>query len=194
VGSQGAHHYSIDDIIFLSLNCLHFLKTICCESNQEIGTLPRGPAETIETWYAGSRLAYAVCSVKLWGRNYEMPHWLTYCSRVLEKGVDYSMSIFKHAINEINWDGVSEIVCWSDCGRHFQANKAIATMACRIVTEKRISVTIKFGLGKHFKNPCDGHFSAHALNEHLLIQRELMPQLFAQCVPMTSALHLRELC
>ena len=50
-------------------------------------TLPRGPVDTVDVWYAGSRSALCICGVFCWGAGCppggKMYHFV---SRVKEKG------------------------------------------------------------------------------------------------------------
>ena len=131
--------------------------------------MPVGPVETQQSWYAGSRLGIYCCTVLLWGSGSSTgsPEIHFYIGRVKEKGAAYSMSIHEHVCqNHIKWSEVTNMVIWSDGGRHFRSNCGIATVACRtmehlclhgkVVAGKLPSLEVCFGLASHFKNQADG--------------------------------------
>ena len=131
---------------------------------KEVGALPRGPVEESAVWFAGARMGYNVLSFRVWGCGVSGYRWITYCSRVIEKGTVYSMALLKDVLTKIDLTNTREIKFWSDCGRHFMSNRSIATQSVKILqlyateSNKLRQVSTAFGLGNHFKNECDGYF------------------------------------
>ena len=129
-------------------------------------TLPRGPQESTQSYYAGSRLGVYVCTVFLWGAGVGAPQVHYFISRCKEKSPPYSLSIWRHVLATfVNFAGVRDICWWSDGGKHFRANQPIATMSVRGVEHickhsardaDNFSCDINFGVPSHFKNHCDG--------------------------------------
>ena len=127
-------------------------------------TLPRGPEETTQSWYASARLGVYICTVVLWTSTCR-PRVLFFCSRVKEKGASYSCSIFKALSDKyIDWSRAHSLVVWSDGGKHFRCNATISTITLRgleaLVAKSELgglnTVDICFGVPNHFKNRCDG--------------------------------------
>ena len=129
-------------------------------------TLPRGPEESAQSYYAGSRLGVYVCTVILWGCGVGAPQVHYFISRCKEKSPPYSLSIWRHVLATfVDFAGVKDICWWSDGGKHFRANQPIATMSVRGVEQicRRsarapdiFSCDLNFGVPSHFKNHCDG--------------------------------------
>ena len=131
--------------------------------SQEVGTLPRGPVEQIDVWYAGARLAYGTLALKVWGAGVQQSgEWLCYISRCLEKGSHYTLACLKHAMARLDLSTSREVVFWSDNGRHFNCARTLSTQAVRLIEQAGVQVTVNFGMPKHFKNPCDGFFGVQA--------------------------------
>ena len=130
---------------------------------EEIITLPLGPIETNQIWYARSRLAVAVLGAKLWSRSCPRGHWYQFASRVLEKTAAYSFSLLgdllKLAKEDGLLEGVREVKVWSDTGPHFRAYHLLASTAVELTEAWGVNFRFAFGLERHFKNECDGHFA-----------------------------------
>ena len=136
-------------------------------------TLPRGPIESQQSWYAGARLGVYICTCIIWGHGLPEPEVIYWVSRCKEKSPPYSMWIYKQLINEVlNFSGVDHLQIWSDGGRHFRSSVGISTqlsqgIASLCLRSDRVhtthEVSCNFGLAAHFKNACDGA-QAHARN------------------------------
>ena len=89
-----------------------------------------------------------------------------FVSRCKEKGAAYSMAVHDFVSEHlIDWSQCGRSVVWSDGGKHFRSQAAIATVLCRQVSwlcssgsaaYKTPSTEVNFGLACHFKNQCDG--------------------------------------
>ena len=132
-------------------------------------SLPRGPVESVQSWYAGSRLAIYILTVIVWGAS-GPPRCHLFVSRCKEKSPPYSLYVWRHLLREIlDLTNVEKIEWWSDGGKHFRGQVPIASMVMNGIDElcKRSSlianfeVGINFGVSAHFKNACDGA-QAHA--------------------------------
>ena len=138
-------------------------------------TLPRGPSETTQSWYANARLGVYVLTLILWGGGLPGPQIHYFVSRGKEKSVPYSFWSWRWAMqNLVCMDQIENICWWSDGGRHFRSNISISTMAVRGVEmlgqrshqdRHNHQMDISFGVPSHFKNHCDG---AQAHLRHLL--------------------------
>lgn len=129
-------------------------------------TLPRGPTESTQSWYANSRLGVYCCTLILWGSGVGKPCCHYFLSRCKEKSAPFSMHIFEYALKHlVDWRPVRDLCWWSDGGRHFRASVPISTMAYRglihlcshsEVVGHNHTVDLNFGLASHFKNAADG--------------------------------------
>ena len=82
---------------------------------QEVGTLPRGPRESSNTWYANARLAFGTLVFFVWGQNMRATGTWTSClSRCLEKGALYSIACLKHIMSLIDLTNVTDVTFWSN--------------------------------------------------------------------------------
>ena len=133
-------------------------------------TLPRGPQETQQRWYATARLGCYVCTIIAWGAGIAggaggpVVHF--YCSRCKEKGSAYSMSIFVDFVSRfVDFGSVADATVWSDSGRHFRSNQGISTMSMYLlksmcarseVPRHAHTAKIVVGVPAHVKNVCDG--------------------------------------
>ena len=76
-------------------------------------TLPLGPQETQQSWYASSRLGIYVCTLVCWGAGLAVssPRTHFFCSRIKEKGAAYSMTIMQNFLDTLaTWSQVREVV------------------------------------------------------------------------------------
>lgn len=132
-------------------------------------TLPRGPMESVQSWYAGARLGVYILTCICWGTSGRPAcHFLV--SRCKEKSPPYSMCGFRYLLQEAcKLDDCEDLVWWSDGGKHFRSCVPLATMVCQGLSAlcSRSSqvcthqVDINYGVPAHFKNCCDGA-QAHA--------------------------------
>ena len=162
---------------------------------QALLTLPVGPIESQQSWYAGARLGIYVCTVLLWGAGIESrgPEIHFFVSRVKEKGAAYSASIHDFVCTHlISWADVANAEIWSDGGKHFRSAAAISSATCRVMqkicTEGRhrdINPTVEvcFGVAAHFKNQCDGAQSGLRAALVEMTKKELInsPQMMINC-------------
>ena len=139
-----------------------FYISICLSlADQALLTLPRGPTETSQSWYANARLGVYICSAVTWSAS-APPHMHMFVSRCKEKSAPYSLTIFRHLIESIlDLRHARRIEWWSDGGRHFRSAAAIATMCLRGLEQidKRSEhkdfnpcMAINFGCPNRFKN------------------------------------------
>ena len=129
-------------------------------------TLPRGPEETTNSWFANARSGVYVCSLIVWGAGLADPEAYVFAGRCKEKGALCSMSIFKHWLqHHARLEMVQDICWWSDGGKHFRSVVPISTMGVRGIEalcqhsshdEALHTFDINFGVPQHFKNQCDG--------------------------------------
>ena len=151
-------------------------------ASQALLTLPRGPQESAQSWYAGSRLGVYIASAITWSASHA-PVCHLFISRCKEKAVPYSMAIFEKLVMElIPLAGVRRISWWSDGGRHFRAHAAVATMCTQGISALASrsglggcpSFQINFGVASHFKNVCDGcHSRVRSLLNEVARQKKV---------------------
>ena len=134
---------------------------------QALITLPRGPVESTQQWYANARIGVYILTLILWGQGTRGGPTIHYfISRLKEKSAPYSMTVWQWACeNLIDWQGVKDMHFWSDGGRHFRASVPIATMTargCEYMCRRSEQAShchemkLSFGVPSHFKNHCDG--------------------------------------
>ena len=152
--------------------------------HEAVKSVPIGPVQTTEKWYAGRRLGVATLGFCVWGAGTEKRTWYNYFSRVLEKGSVYSIAAIKDLLTRLKLDESTTIVTWADCGRHFRCNRTVATIGYDIVTELRqpptdpdvpgvpLDCKMRFGMPKHFKNPLDRYFGTQNTRISLFAQGE----------------------
>ena len=120
--------------------------------------MPRGPVEIGPIWFAGSRLAYSTCGIKVWGAGqHNNGEWFIYVSRVVDKSCRYSMSILIDVLGRLNFEGVTDVTIWSDAGTHFRSYQMMGTICKHVMETYRCNFQLNYGLEKHFKNVCDGN-------------------------------------
>ena len=91
-------------------------------------TLPRGPEETVDSYYANARQGVYILAIIGWGAGYERPHVTCYISRVKEKGAVYTQAILADFLqHRVRLHSTKDVSFWSDGGRHFRSNVAIAS-------------------------------------------------------------------
>ena len=79
----------------------------------------------------------------------------------MDKGPIFAIAVYKELLTMIDLSSTKHIVNWSDKGKHFLANRCIATLGvhvcgnCRHADSSAIEFSPFFGVAKHFKNPCD---------------------------------------
>ena len=130
-------------------------------------TLPRGPTESTQSWYASARLGVYVLTTILWGQGAAAGPTIHYfIGRCKEKSAPYSLAAWEFCLEKLlDLSGVSDLMWWSDGGRHFRAACPISTMSARgvemlcrhsDVTDHCHTVDLAYGVPSHFKNQCDG--------------------------------------
>ena len=149
-------------------------------------TLPRGPVESTQSWYASARLGVYCCTLICWGCGVGAPRVHFFLGRCKEKSAPYSMGIFEYYLkNLVCWDDVEQLQFWSDGGRHFRASVPISTMGLRglqhlCLKSKAVcphSVSLNFGLASHFKN----HVMASKLRSKSYLQQRQRNRPSPQC-------------
>ena len=112
-------------------------------------TLPRGPVETVESWYAGCRLGVSVTVVIHWSKM-QKPQVLYYISKCKEKGAAYSLCVFEDVLKRIDISRAKRLLVWSDGGKHFRCKESIATIGvrgCEYLNEHSLAI-------KHDEKAC----------------------------------------
>ena len=149
-------------------------------------TFPRGPEESTQTWYAGSRLGVHCCAVHAFAGPMATPKTFFYVSKVREKGCIYSLAIWFDFLARLDLSEVLEIEVWSDGGPHFRCNRTIATQTKKTIEAVQAAHggpqeglqpqhSDNFGVPSHFKHGCDGDFGhVRALIEMLARKEELV--------------------
>ena len=101
----------------------------------------------------------------IWGKDRPV-QWVTYITRVMEKGAAIAIALFLDMMTRISLDGIQHVVSWSDVGRHFRCKRTISTLGYRVpymyrnaTTDIPLTMAFRFGAPKHFKNCCDGHYA-----------------------------------
>ena len=69
---------------------------IITKLSKEIRTLPRGPIEQTEEWFAGQRLAFSLFVARVWDQGQDT--WTVLLSRVIEKGSKYAFECLKETL------------------------------------------------------------------------------------------------
>ena len=130
-------------------------------------TLPRGPTETTQSWFAGSRLGCYCCTILVWGSGFEDsgPECHYFMSRIKEKGSSYSMRVYQEMLSLLSFKNAHTFSIWSDGGKHFKSRQSISTVTLRgmakLCEESELKsllpeVHVSYGVPSHFKNPADG--------------------------------------
>ena len=133
---------------------------VSVSETQEVITLPQGPAEVSNLWYARARLGVANLACYIWGAGIGASgKWITLCSRVLEKPAEYSVACLWKILSMIDLSATSTLSFWSDTGPHFRAYKVLATQGCKITEKYKVNVIVNFGAEHHMKHMCDGYFA-----------------------------------
>ena len=119
-------------LLFFFFSFPHCCFFLICLLVMEIITLPVGPNEIGELWYARSRIAVANCVVWLQGHKCG-PHgtWVIVSTRVLEKLGELSAAILWEIlrITGLKESDIEELHVWSDVGHHYRCWKWLAHSA-----------------------------------------------------------------
>jgi len=131
--------------------------------HKELLTLPIGPAEVGEQWYANARLGVGICGFYLWGESLdERGEWYLYCSRVLEHNSEYTMALVWDLFERIQLkhrDSVVKLVSWADTGPHFRSYKVLASLGVLVPETYKKNIVVNWGPEKHMKGIVDGKFA-----------------------------------
>ena len=131
-------------------------------------SLPIGAKETGPMWYANSREAYSCISIKVWGGRYgenmRRGKWYTYMSKVIEHSSAAVVLVFEDFMQKLNLDGVVGMWMWLDAAPYWMCHRFIGTIVHNFLSVFRIKLRLSYGLGAHFKNPCDGPGSSLRLS------------------------------
>ena len=119
-----------------------------------------GPDEHRDVWYANARLAVTTFTALAWGAG-QGPNgvWWTLLSRVIERGGVFACALLGYILDNTDLSGTTNIVFWSDPGCHFRCHLTLATVTSVFTEVYGKHWNLNFGVGAHFKNPCDGYFS-----------------------------------
>jgi hypothetical protein len=141
-----------------------FLNQTFFKQHQKNLSLPVGPREVGEAWYANARLGYSVWTLKAWSVRFPRGILYTVFSRCMEKGALYALELRRFAFAQMKADGFwtdeDTLRSWSDVGTHFLARTVMGTAAVDWMEEHRVLKTVHllYGLGGHMKGDLDGWF------------------------------------
>ena len=125
-----------------------------------LGTLPIGPNEVSELWYANSRLGYTTLTAIVWGMAFPgTKHYFTYISRIVERTTTFTNAIIQDLVRRLPLATTTDMGWWSDVGPHFRAYKVLGSIGYGLVDQLRIHQHVMYGVESHMKNPCDGFFA-----------------------------------
>ena len=97
---------------------------------QELGTLPIGPDEVGDLWYANNRLGYTTFTAMVWGEACGgRRHYFTYISRVVERTTTFTVALLQGLVKRLDFSTTTHIGWWSDVGVHFRAYKVFGLLA-----------------------------------------------------------------
>ena len=95
---------------------------------QELGTLPIGPNEVGDLWYANNRLGYTTFTAMVWGAAFEgKRHFFTYITRVVERTTTFTVALLQDLVTRLDLSKTTHIGWWSDVGVHFRAYKVFGS-------------------------------------------------------------------
>ena len=124
-------------------------------------TLPKGPCELGEDYFAGNRLGVSLMGIKVWGDKLEPRYYLLY-GRVIEKSSQYLIACFGYVRNELAREGWAfrHLVAWTDGPAMMKSREVFGTMAYGSMIENPDlqSYHPNFTAPKHGKFDLDGLF------------------------------------
>ena len=125
--------------------------------HEAIDSLPKGPVEQVDVYYAGSRLAFSVLGFRIWGAAAPKGALHLCFTRVMEKGCHFALAALRDLLEKLDLISSDSLTFWSDNGRHFNANRTLATQGTKLFIPGGSinTVNVYFGLPKHCKNVCD---------------------------------------
>ena len=85
--------------------------------------------------------------------------WWTLLTRILERGGVFACALLRFVLDHTNLAGTTNIVFWSDPGCHFRCHVSLTTITSIFTEVYGKHWHVNFGVGAHFKNPCDAYFS-----------------------------------
>jgi len=98
----------------------------------ETSSLPLGPTEVSESYYAGGRLGYTTYIAKVWSVEIGVRFYVI-ITRVLEKSAALAISLKDFLFEELKREGVlrtwMQVKLHSDTGTHFRCNRVMAHAA-----------------------------------------------------------------
>ena len=80
---------------------------------QEVKSVPRGPVQTTEDFYANERLGYSLFGCLCW-RAGARSSWHFLFSRVLEKTAAYAVTCFDRVYDTADWGDSTVLSQWTD--------------------------------------------------------------------------------
>ena len=125
-------------------------------------TLPLGPDEGGEWWYANARLSVTLLVICVWGRD-RAPTYHTYASHCLEQTSEFAVSCLIDLQKRLGGAGQwKRHVMFSDVGNHFRSAYALGywgveLLKCQVVEETKWI----FAPEGHGKGVCDGQGGPH---------------------------------
>ena len=144
----------------------------------EIKSLPIGPYETSQMWYAPNRLGYNTLGMFSWGHGQGQSgkRWLL-LTRVMEKPGHLSCAALFHMLPMIMAPSTRKLETGSDCGPHFWCYTVLSALCFVIPKQHKISTTVNFGEPSHLKGVPDGMFGEVQAMEQKLQRAETISNL-----------------
>jgi hypothetical protein len=124
-------------------------------------TLPVGPIQVQDSYYAGSRLGIATYGAFCWGTPLDNPTYVGLVGRCIETGAQLSIAALQQVISLLPEDCLGrtqKICCWSDSGSHFRSWGYLGSLAAELGEGRRRSVVLRWLAEHHGKSRCGGLF------------------------------------
>ena len=107
-------------------------------------------------------MGMSIFGVYTWSKSHPHGHYLSYLSRVVEKGAPYALLLLDTVLDTLKeWGylgGIKQIQLICDCGGHFRNRAMMHRLAYRWPQKYGIDTAIVFGLEQHLKWKLDGEF------------------------------------
>ena len=135
-------------------------------------TLPQGPVECSEDWYALNRLAFSTCGLHLWSDSDDI--WVSLFSRVLEKTPEYAVACFTKALEQVDLTKYDYIVFWQDGPSQFKCGMTMGSVVSNLGPLYNLKcISFEYGAPKHFKSVSDDHFGR--ISQQMALAKVSMP-------------------
>ena len=148
---------------------------------KEHDTLPVGPEETGDFWYANARLGITVLGICVWSAV-SGPTYHTYCSTVSEQSGLFAVACLQDLLSKLDLKPYSTAVLWADVGPHFRCGRMIGFWLAHVLREFRFQATqLIFFPEHHGKGIIDGHFGRMRMWLLTLAQSRVVATLQEYC-------------